>query len=85
MIEKSDDRKLFVRFDLAMQQNVVIDVFFDDWSVLGEEDTNFGSKSDSHLKEYQSFTDLEYSKDKTISFVDWHPQVTQLLVLVTIG
>ncbi|CAK8676252.1 unnamed protein product [Clavelina lepadiformis] len=69
------------RFDLALQQNVVTDVFFDDWKVLGEEDTNFGSKSDNHLKEYQSFTDLQYSKDKTVTCVDWHPQIKGVMAV----
>jgi len=27
------------------------------------------------FQEYQSFTDLQYSKDKTVTWVDWHPQV----------
>jgi len=52
-----------------------MDVFFDDWLALGEEDSNLGSKMDNHLKEYQSFTDLIYSKDKRLSCIDWHPQV----------
>nr|CAB3267719.1 WD repeat-containing protein 63 [Phallusia mammillata] len=69
------------RFELALQQNIIMDVFFDDWGVLGDEDTNFGSKSDSHLKEYQSFTDLQYSKDKTVTCVDWHPMVSEACVL----
>jgi len=42
--------RLCFRFELALQQNVIMDVFFNDWDVLGEDDTTFGSKSDSHLK-----------------------------------
>ncbi|XP_078488528.1 dynein axonemal intermediate chain 3 [Ciona intestinalis] len=84
--QQSEEFKQFVqaslpRFELALQQNTIMDVFFDDWAVLGEEDTNFGSKSDSHLKEYQSFTDLQYSKDKTVTCVDWHPQIKGVMAV----
>ena len=27
------------------------------------------------LQEYQSFTDLNFSKDKTISCIQWHPSI----------
>ena len=38
------------RFELALQQNEIMDVFFDDWKALADEDSTFGSKSDNHLK-----------------------------------
>ena len=52
-----------------------MDVFFDDLKALSEEDSGFGGKTDTHLKEYQSFTDLNYSKEKTISDIKWHPTI----------
>ncbi|XP_071953082.1 dynein axonemal intermediate chain 3-like [Antedon mediterranea] len=61
------------RFQLALQQNEIMDVFYDDWTALADEDSSFGSKSDNHLKEYQSFTDMQFSKEKTITSVEWHP------------
>lgn len=70
--------------DLALQQNIIMDVFVDDFLQLAEEETNFSSKSDSSLKEYQSFTDLEFSKDKTITCVNWHPSIKGLYLLGTI-
>lgn len=63
------------RFELALQQNAIMDVFYDDWVNLGEADDAFGSKADNHLKEYQSFTDLQFSKDKTITCIQWHPTI----------
>jgi len=39
-----------VRFELALQQNEITDVFFDDWMNLGEDDGTFGTKADNHLK-----------------------------------
>ncbi|XP_066528907.1 dynein axonemal intermediate chain 3 isoform X2 [Hoplias malabaricus] len=69
------------RLELAIQQNVILNVFVDDWWALGEEDAAFGGKADTHLKEYQSFTDLHYSKDKTISFINWHPTITGVIAV----
>lgn len=41
----------YFRFELAMQQNEIVDIFFDDWSNLtDDEDGMFGVKSDTHLK-----------------------------------
>ena len=41
---------LFTRFKQALQQNEIMDVFHDDWSLLGSGDSSFGSKADNHLK-----------------------------------
>ena len=38
------------RFQLALQQNAIMNVFYDDWVNLGDSDDAFGSKADSHLK-----------------------------------
>ena len=38
------------RFELALQQNEIMDVFYDDWLALADEDSTFGSKADNHLK-----------------------------------
>ena len=39
-----------LRFHLSLQQNAIMDVFYDDWSTLGDHDDPFGSKADNHLK-----------------------------------
>ncbi len=41
---------MFCRFELAMQQNEIMNVFFDDWMALADNDSSFGSKADNHLK-----------------------------------
>ncbi|XP_033738311.1 WD repeat-containing protein 63-like isoform X3 [Pecten maximus] len=79
-IEKSTDLQAFAkdmvpRFELALQQNEIMDVFFIDWLHLGDADGSFGNKADNHLKEYQSFTDLQFSKDRTITAIQWHPTI----------
>lgn len=41
---------VFCRFQLSLQQNEIMDVFFNDWVNLADEDSTFGSKADNHLK-----------------------------------
>ncbi|MBN3313246.1 WDR63 protein, partial [Atractosteus spatula] len=70
-----------LRFEIAVQQNEIMDVFFDDWKALGEEESTFGGKADTHLKEYQSFTDLHFSKEKSISYINWHPTINGVIAV----
>ncbi|CAL8306342.1 unnamed protein product [Lota lota] len=65
----------------ALQQNHIMDLFVDDWSGLGED---VGGKVDTHLKEYQSFTDLNYSNDKTISHINWHPSINGIVAVAMV-
>lgn len=57
----------------ALQQNELADVFEDDLAALAEEDSAPGNKLENVISEYQSFTDLTYSKSKVVSAVDWQP------------
>lgn len=58
----------------ALLQNETINIFVDDLQALGDDDLLVGDKSETlFLKEFQSFTDFEFSNDKTISFLDWKP------------
>ena len=50
-------------------------IFPDDYNDLIDVDGVFGNKADNNLKEYQSFTDLEFSKNKSIAQIDWHPSI----------
>ncbi|XP_046905383.1 dynein axonemal intermediate chain 3 [Hypomesus transpacificus] len=72
------------RFETALQQNEIMDVFVDDWKALKEDDGGYGGKADTHLKEYQSFTDLHYSKEKTISNINWHPTINGVIAVSVI-
>ncbi|XP_051869119.1 dynein axonemal intermediate chain 3 [Pristis pectinata] len=69
------------RFESALQQNEIMDVFYDDWKELSEEDSTFGGKTDGHLKEYQSFTDLQKSQGRRISHIEWHPAILGLVAV----
>lgn len=44
-------------------------------NATAEEESTFGDKTDTHLKEYQSFTDLHSLTEKMITCVSWHPVI----------
>ena len=46
------------RVESALQQNEIMDVFFDDWAALTIDDGSFGSKADNHLKVCSSDTTI---------------------------
>ena len=66
---------VFHRLDLFLQQNIVMNLFDDDYMLLSSTDGIIRSKSDTNLKEYQSFADLRFSKNKVISAIEWHPTI----------
>ncbi|NXO81612.1 WDR63 protein, partial [Sitta europaea] len=64
-----------IRVEIALQQNEIMNVFFDDWKALAED------QQDVCLKAYQSFTDVQYLKNRTISCVCWHPTIYGIIAL----
>ncbi|NWS35849.1 WDR63 protein, partial [Polioptila caerulea] len=71
-----------LRMEIALQQNEIMNVFFDDWKALGEDQEE--GKPDVYLKAYQSFTDVQYLKNRTISCVRWHPTIYGIIALSAI-
>ncbi|KAJ3599275.1 hypothetical protein NHX12_033238, partial [Muraenolepis orangiensis] len=65
----------------ALQQSLIAELFVEDWRSLGGDVVG---KVDLHLKEYQSFTDLNYSKDKTISHMCWHPSINGIVAVAMV-
>eukprot|EP00117_Sycon_ciliatum_P006446 scpid30493/ scgid9981/ WD repeat-containing protein 63 len=63
----------------AIQQNNLINIFKDNCRSLPVEEGDLGTKADTAMKEYQSFTDLKYSKDRTSTCVRWHPTIKGLI------
>lgn len=59
--------------EIALQQNEIMNVFFDDWKALAQDQEE--GKPDVYLKAYQSFTDVQYLKNRTISCIRWHPTI----------
>uniref|UniRef100_A0A8C5Q007 Dynein axonemal intermediate chain 3 n=2 Tax=Leptobrachium leishanense TaxID=445787 RepID=A0A8C5Q007_9ANUR len=70
-----------LRLELALQQNEIMNVFLDDWKVLSDDDNVFGGKNNSHLKEFQTFTEHRFCKEKTISCIRWHPSLPGLVAV----
>ncbi|NXE66469.1 WDR63 protein, partial [Calcarius ornatus] len=68
-----------LRVEIALQQNEIMNVFFDDWKALAEDQEE--GKPDVYFKEYQSFTDVQYLKNRTISCVRWHPTIYGIIAL----
>ncbi|NXO55864.1 WDR63 protein, partial [Aramus guarauna] len=70
-----------LRMEIALQQNEIMNAFFDDWKALAEDESSSGGKPDVYLKAYQSFTDLRYLKDRTISCICWHPTIYGIIAV----
>ncbi|NXR61545.1 WDR63 protein, partial [Rhadina sibilatrix] len=68
-----------IRMEIALQQNEIMNVFFDDWKALAEDQE--GGEPDVYLKAYQTFTDVQYLKNRTISCVRWHPTIYGIIAL----
>ncbi|XP_059384539.1 dynein axonemal intermediate chain 3 isoform X1 [Carassius carassius] len=83
---RSENMKNFItsvltRFEISLQQNHIADVFCDDWTALCEDDGVLMGKTETTLKEYQSFMDLYFSKEKTISHIRWHPTISGVIAV----
>ncbi|XP_048670947.1 dynein axonemal intermediate chain 3 isoform X1 [Marmota marmota marmota] len=74
-------KKVSTSVEIALQQNEIMNTFIEDWKCLAEEEGAFGDKTDTHLKEYQSFTDLHSGTDKMISYISWHPTIYGLIAV----
>lgn len=72
---------VMIRYELALQQNYIMDVFSDDWATLCEDDSVPMGKTEIHLKEYQSFTDLNLCREKSISQIQWHPSISGVIAV----
>jgi|AntAceMinimDraft_1070359.scaffolds.fasta_scaffold14440_1 WD40 repeat protein len=55
----------------ALQQNEAFDIFTNDFATLADDDAAVGANAENVITEYQSFTDLTYSKGKQVSCIDW--------------
>jgi len=66
-------KNVLLSVEAALQQNETVDIFKEPLSLVGEDDNTVGSKMENQLKELRNFTDLEYSKNKALTCIDWHP------------
>nr|XP_019954018.1 PREDICTED: WD repeat-containing protein 63 isoform X2 [Paralichthys olivaceus]XP_019954019.1 PREDICTED: WD repeat-containing protein 63 isoform X2 [Paralichthys olivaceus] len=67
----------------ALQQEEIMNVFLDDLKALGTcpEEGECSGKDSAELMLYQAFTDQTYSKDRTISCINWHPTIYGLIAV----
>ncbi|KAM4738895.1 dynein axonemal intermediate chain 3 [Anableps anableps] len=61
----------------ALQQEEIMNVFLDDWKdvATGIEVGDWSGQASDSLVLHQVFTDQKYSRDKTISCLNWHPSI----------
>ncbi|NWR90441.1 WDR63 protein, partial [Furnarius figulus] len=72
---------VYLRMEIALQQNEIMNAFFDDWTALAEDRSGSDGKPAVYLKAYQSFTDLQYLKGRTISCVCCHPAICGIIAV----
>lgn len=63
------------RLEICLQQNMIMNIFEDDYMLLSSTDDIIRGKAATNLKEYQSFADLRFSKNKVITAIEWHPTI----------
>ena len=59
--------------EAALLENEVVDVMADELEGLGEEGGEGGGRRDRAISEVQSCSELQYSKGRVISAVQWLP------------
>jgi WD40 repeat protein len=67
--------------ETALQQNETVDIFANALTILDGDDGPVGSKLENQLRELRNFTDLEYSKNKSLTCIDWHPSKKGVLAV----
>lgn len=65
-------RQVEVKIEEAIQSNETIDVFHDEFEILEGEKTDGGNLANM-IAETRTFTNLDFTKNKTITDVQWEP------------
>mmetsp|Transcript_9541 Transcript_9541/g.21872 ORF Transcript_9541/g.21872 Transcript_9541/m.21872 type:complete len:795 (-) Transcript_9541:101-2485(-) len=63
----------------ALQTNETVDIFQEEFTHLGEEESGAISKTNSSIKEFRNFYDVQYTKGKRIEWVEWVPHSHDML------
>jgi len=69
-----------VTVEEALQTNETVDIFQEEFSNLGEEETGDVSKASSNLQEIRTFTDVGFTKGKRVEWIEWVPASSDMLV-----
>jgi len=62
------------RYEEALQQNETVDIYLDDFADLAEDEASLGNRTDSELKELQSYYHLQYCAGRQLTHIQWQPQ-----------
>jgi len=68
-----------VRVEEALQTNETVDIFQEEFSSLGIDDSGAVSEATSNMKEHRNFHDVTYTRGKRIEWVEWIPNSSEML------
>ena len=73
-------RRAIPLVETALQENETVDIFCDILDIHESNDSvHTGPAKKNQMKELRNFTDLELSKGKSITCIDWHPTNSEVL------
>lgn len=72
-------RNVETKVEEALQSNETIDVFHDEFEMLGEEGTEGSGNLGGIMNKTRTFSDLDYTKGKLVSDIRWKPGETDIV------
>jgi hypothetical protein len=63
----------------ALQQNETFNLFQNEFKIFENDDLTVGNKAENNVKDLHTLSDLQYSKQKEITCVDWIPGSTSYI------
>ncbi|KAF6773675.1 WD repeat-containing protein 63 [Paragonimus kellicotti] len=76
-----DLEKYFPLFEQGLLENMMYDFLADDFENLAVGDETYDTRADNTFKEFLSFTDLKFSKDKAVTCIQWHPTIKGIVAM----
>lgn len=79
-LDKFIDRVAF-NIETALQSNEIINVFQDDFEMLGDAEAASGGKVNTSTMQTRSFLDSDYCKNKRVTCIKFHPTRPYLVAM----
>ncbi|KAF7231836.1 WD repeat containing protein 63 [Paragonimus skrjabini miyazakii] len=73
--------KYFPLFEQGLLENMMYDFLTNDFENLAVGDETYDTRADNTFKEFLSFTDLKFSKDKAVTCIQWHPTIKGIVAM----
>ncbi|KAA0184104.1 WD repeat-containing protein 63 [Fasciolopsis buskii] len=73
--------KHYKLLEQCLLQNMMYDFLANDYENLAAGDETYDTRADNTFKEFLSFTDLKFSKDKAITDIQWHPTIKGIVAM----